>query len=63
MIRKLIDADRNKIKDILTDTNNFNEEEIKIALELIDVYLKDKEQKDYEIFTDEDELVLMTFTG
>ena len=55
MIRKLIEADRNKIKDILTDTNNFNEEEIRIALELIDVYLKDKEQKDYEIFTDEDE--------
>ena len=55
MIRKLIEADRNKIKNILTDTNNFNEEEIRIALELIDVYLKDKEQKDYEIFTDEEE--------
>lgn len=55
MIRKLIFDDREKIKEILTVTDNFNEEEIKIALELIDVYLNDKDQKDYEIFTDEDE--------
>lgn len=54
MIRELIDNDRETIKNILIDTNNFNDEEIKIALELIDVYLKDKEQKDYEIFVDED---------
>ena len=52
MIRKLIENDREKIKDILIDTDNFNEEEIKIALELIDVYINDKDQKDYEIFTD-----------
>ncbi len=52
MIRKLSENDRDKIKDILTDTNNFNDEEIRIALELIDIYIKDKEQKDYEIFVD-----------
>ena len=55
MIRNLVHDDREKIKNILTDTQNFNEEEIKIALELIDVYLNEKDQKDYEIFTDEDE--------
>ena len=55
MIRELIQGDRGKIKDILDDTGNFSDEEIKIALELIDVYLNDKEQTDYEIFTDEDE--------
>lgn len=55
MIRKLIQEDREKIKSILIDTCNFNEEEIKIALELIDIYLNDKDQKDYEIFTDEEE--------
>lgn len=54
MIRNLIEDDRNKIERILTDTDNFNDNEIKIALELIDVYIKDKEQKDYEIFVDED---------
>lgn len=55
MIRNLIFDDREKIKNILIDTNNFNDEEIKIALELIDVYLKDKDQKDYEIFVDEED--------
>lgn len=55
MIRKLISEDREKIKQILTETNNFTPEEIKIAVELIDIYLKDKEQNDYEIFVDEKE--------
>ncbi|MDQ3021834.1 MAG: GNAT family N-acetyltransferase [Bacteroidota bacterium] len=55
LIRKLIESDREKIKDILADTNNFNEEEIKIALELIDIYIGDEEQKDYEIFVDADD--------
>ncbi|HMQ68968.1 MAG TPA: GNAT family N-acetyltransferase [Ignavibacteria bacterium] len=55
MIRNLTDTDREKIKDILIDTDNFNEEEIKIALELIDVYLNEKDQKDYEIFVDSEE--------
>lgn len=54
MIRSLIETDREKIEDILVGTNNFNEEEIRIAMELIDVYIKDKEQKDYEIFVDEE---------
>jgi len=52
LIRKLIESDREKIVDILSDTNNFNEEEIKIALELVDIYIKEKDQKDYEIFVD-----------
>ena len=57
MIRKLVEADREKIKGILVDTKNFNEEEIKIALELIDIFIKDRDQKDYEIFVDADENV------
>jgi len=52
MIRELIQDDREKIKTILTDTNNFNDDEITIALELLDVYLNNPEQKDYEIFVD-----------
>lgn len=55
MIRNLIPDDRNKIEKILVDTGNFNDDEVKIALELIDVYINNKEQKDYEIFTDEDD--------
>jgi ribosomal protein S18 acetylase RimI-like enzyme len=52
MIRELIQDDREKIKTILTDTNNFNDDEITIALELLDVYLNNPGQKDYEIFVD-----------
>ncbi|MBV6478773.1 MAG: hypothetical protein HGGPFJEG_01530 [Ignavibacteria bacterium] len=55
MIRKLQAGDRDKILRILSDTGNFNDEEIKIALELIDVYLNNKDQKDYEIYVDENE--------
>ena len=55
MIRPLIKDDRDKIRQILTDTDNFNEDEITIATELIDIYLNNEEQKDYEIFTDENE--------
>jgi len=54
MIRKLENSDRDKIEKILVDTENFNSEEIKIAMELIDVYLNVEDQKDYEIFTDAD---------
>ena len=54
MIRNLINTDREKIKNILIETNNFNHSEIDIALELIDVYLNDENQKDYEIFVDAD---------
>ncbi len=54
MIRRLIEDDREKIELMLRETKNFSEEEIKIALELIDVYNKDSEQKDYELFVDEE---------
>ena len=55
MIRALIQSDREKIKNILIDTNNFSDDEVSIALELLDVYLNNPEQRDYEIFVDENE--------
>lgn len=58
MIRKLISEDREAIKRILIGTKNFSIEEIKIALELIDCFLNEKEQKDYEIFVDEESQIL-----
>lgn len=54
MIRKLVESDREKIKRILESTGNFNEEEINIAIELINIYINDENQKDYEIFVDEE---------
>lgn len=55
MIRKLTGSDREKIKRILESTGNFNEDEINIAMELINIYINDENQKDYEIFVDEEE--------
>ena len=51
MIRKLIKEDRDLIKQLLFDTGNFNNEEIKVALELIDVHLNDAKQNDYIIYS------------
>ena len=51
MIRKLIKEDRDLIKQLLLDTGNFNDEEIEVALELIDVYLDDAKQNDYIIYS------------
>ncbi|MCX7877625.1 MAG: GNAT family N-acetyltransferase [Ignavibacteria bacterium] len=50
MIRKLIHSDKEKIVNILIRTNHFNNEEIKIATELLDVYLNNKSQQDYIIY-------------
>jgi ribosomal protein S18 acetylase RimI-like enzyme len=55
MIRHLKNTDRDNIFNILVDTNNFNDDEIKIAMELIDVYINEEEQNDYEIFVDEND--------
>lgn len=55
MIRRLLNTDRNVIEKILVDTDNFNSDEIKIAMELIDVYINEPDQKDYEIFVDADD--------
>ncbi len=58
MIRALDIQDRDKINAILADTGNFHDYEIDIAMELIDVYLNDRNQKDYFIFVDEDSGVI-----
>lgn len=52
MIRSLQKEDRDKIEQMLRDTNNFNENEITVAMELVDIYLNNSNQKDYEIFVD-----------
>jgi ribosomal protein S18 acetylase RimI-like enzyme len=55
IIRPLKEKDRPEIEDILRRTKVFSEEEILVALELIDIYLTDKKQKDYDIYSAADE--------
>ena len=50
MIRKLVKDDREQIQSILRETKHFNDDEIKVALELIDIYLNDEKQQDYIIY-------------
>lgn len=52
-IRKLKAKDREVIFAILKNTAMFTEQEIDVALELIDVYLNHKNQKDYLIYVAE----------
>jgi ribosomal protein S18 acetylase RimI-like enzyme len=42
-------GDRAAVAEIVTSVGNFNKAEIDCALELIDIYLQVKEQKDYRI--------------
>lgn len=60
MIRKLIKEDRKDLRRIIVDTNHFNNDEVDVAMELIDDCLNDASQKDYIIqvyVTDDNELV------
>jgi ribosomal protein S18 acetylase RimI-like enzyme len=50
-IRTLLPSDREPIRRILVSTNVFSDEEVLVALELIDAVLHDPHQQDYEIFT------------
>lgn len=50
-IRKLLNKDRDKIRQILIDTEMFTEEEISVAIELIDEFLNKGEESGYEIYS------------
>jgi ribosomal protein S18 acetylase RimI-like enzyme len=48
-IRALVERDREKLYSILVETQVFTREEIKVAMELIDIVLRDPNQEDYKI--------------
>jgi ribosomal protein S18 acetylase RimI-like enzyme len=45
--------DRDAVARIVTRVGNFTEAEINCALELVDIYLRDKEQEDYRLIVAE----------
>ena len=55
MIRKLQNTDREQIYNLLVATNNFTAEELKVAMELVDIYLNNPSQQDYFLFVDADD--------
>ncbi len=50
LIRKLQPEDRAAVYEILQQTDMFTMAEVNVAMELIDTYLFDKEQKDYLVY-------------
>ena len=50
IIRSLVFQDKPKILTLLQQRGIFNNDEIKVAMELLDVCLNDPEKKDYNIF-------------
>ncbi len=50
-IRLLEREDKEPIENLLRATDVFSEEEIDVAIELIQICLEDEHQKDYEIFS------------
>jgi GNAT superfamily N-acetyltransferase len=57
MIRKLIKEDRSELKRIIIDTEHFNDDEVNVAMELVDVYLSDEDEHgDYiiQVFVSDD---------
>ncbi|HOP61149.1 MAG TPA: GNAT family N-acetyltransferase [Candidatus Saccharicenans sp.] len=55
MVRPLTSVDRERVMEIIRATRFFLPEEIKVAEELIDIYLNQPDQKDYQIVVAEDE--------
>ena len=49
-IRKLRREDKEPVRTILDETNVFRPEEISVAMELLDLFLEDDDQKDYEMY-------------
>ncbi len=48
-IRRLVAADREAVARIIRDVGNFSAAEIDVALELVDIFLHDPLQNDYDI--------------
>jgi ribosomal protein S18 acetylase RimI-like enzyme len=53
-IRPMTLADRAAIAELIVSVENFNQSETDCALELVDIYLHDKNQSDYKIAVAED---------
>jgi aminoglycoside 6'-N-acetyltransferase I len=51
IVRRTERQDFETIRSIVTATGVFSTEEIGIAVELLEIYLNDPEQKDYELFS------------
>ncbi|MFI5236888.1 MAG: GNAT family N-acetyltransferase [Ignavibacteriales bacterium] len=61
MIRKLKPADAKIIESMLIETPNFNNEEIKVAMELVNLAAADPKQTDYNLFVYEENGMILGY--
>lgn len=61
MIRQIKQSDREQLLEILKAINTFKEEDINVALELIDITLNSSDQDDYHIFVCEEEDIVLGY--
>jgi len=54
MIRELEYRDKASLNDMLLRTPNFNDEDVSVAMELIEITIENSEQEDYKIFVSEE---------
>ena len=55
MVRKFVGEDVEPVRSILAKSGVFSEDELEVALEVIDVYLSNPKQTDYELFSSVDD--------
>jgi ribosomal protein S18 acetylase RimI-like enzyme len=53
-IRPMVQADRSIIAGLIVSVDHFNQAEVDCALELIDIYLNNAQQTDYQVLVAED---------
>lgn len=53
VIRRLKKEDREQINKLIVETGFFSDEEVSVAMELIDIYLNNPDQKDYDLYSAE----------
>jgi len=61
MIRRLKQADVNMIESILNKTPNFNDEEIRVAMELVNIAASNPMQTDYNLFVYEEDGIILGY--
>ncbi len=50
-IRKFEPSDKEPVRNLLIQTESFTDAEIEVAIELIDIFLNNPNQKDYDLYT------------
>lgn len=60
-IRKFEQSDKEPVRNLLVLTESFTEAEVDVAIELVDLFLNNPNQKDYDLYTAVDEIEVLGY--